>query len=69
VSYASTQLRKHGVNYLTHDLEPAVVVHAPKIWIHYHIGYRCEIYNDHQSLKHIFTHTDEFEMARIDQEL
>jgi hypothetical protein len=31
VAYASRQLRKHKVHYLTHDLELAVVVHALKI--------------------------------------
>jgi hypothetical protein len=31
VAYASRQLRKHQVNYLTHDLELAVVVHALEI--------------------------------------
>jgi hypothetical protein len=31
VAYASLQLRKHEVNYLTHDLELVVVVHALKI--------------------------------------
>jgi hypothetical protein len=31
VAYASRQLRKHEVNYLTHDLELVVVVHALKI--------------------------------------
>jgi hypothetical protein len=31
------------------------VVHALKIWRHYLIGHRCEIYNDHKSLKYIFT--------------
>jgi hypothetical protein len=47
VSYASRQLRKHEENYPTHDLELAVVVHALKIWRHYLIGHRCEIYCDH----------------------
>jgi hypothetical protein len=32
VAYASWQLRKHDVNYPTHDLELATVVHALKIW-------------------------------------
>jgi hypothetical protein len=32
IAYASHQLRKHEVNYPTHDLELAVVVHALKIW-------------------------------------
>jgi hypothetical protein len=31
VTYASRQLRKHEVNYPTHDLELAAVVHALKI--------------------------------------
>ena len=31
IAYASRQLRKHELNYLTHDLELAVVVHALKI--------------------------------------
>jgi ribonuclease HI len=55
VCYASRQLRKHEGNYPTHDLELAAVVHALKIWRHYLIGHRCEIYSDHKSLKYIFT--------------
>jgi hypothetical protein len=34
------------------------VVHALKIWRHYLIGHRCEIYSDHKSLKYIFTKND-----------
>jgi hypothetical protein len=55
VAYASRQLRKHEVNYPTHDLEQAAVVHALKIWRHYLMGKRCELYTDHKSLKYIFT--------------
>jgi hypothetical protein len=58
VCYASRQLRKHEENYRTHDLELAVVVHALKIWRHYLIGHRYEIYSDHKSLKYIFTQND-----------
>jgi hypothetical protein len=58
VSYASRQLRKHEENYPTHDLELDAVVHALKIWRHYLIGHRCEIYSDHKSLKYIFTQND-----------
>jgi hypothetical protein len=54
VAYASQQLRKHEVHYLTHCLELAVVVHALKIWRHYLMGKRCELYTDHKSLKYIF---------------
>jgi hypothetical protein len=43
------------VNYPTHDLELAVVVHALKIWRHYLMGKMCELYMNHKSLKYIFT--------------
>jgi hypothetical protein len=55
VAYASRQLRMHEVNYPTHDLELAAVVHALMIWRHYLMGKRCELYTDHKSLKYIFT--------------
>ncbi|WVZ76845.1 hypothetical protein U9M48_024772 [Paspalum notatum var. saurae] len=58
IAYASRQLRKHEVNYPTHDLELAAVVHARKIWRHYLFGNRCEIYTDHKSLKYIFTQNE-----------
>ena len=55
IAYASWQLKKHEVNYPTHDLELAAVVHALKIWRHYLLGNVCHIYTDHKSLKYIFT--------------
>jgi len=55
INYAYRQLRKHEVNYPTHDLELAAVVHALKIWRHYLLGNVCHIYTDHKSLKYIFT--------------
>ena len=58
IAYASRQLRSHEQNYPTHDLELAAVVHALKIWWHYLIGNKCEIYTDHKSLKYIFTQLD-----------
>jgi hypothetical protein len=58
VAYTSRQLRKHEVNYLTHDLELAVVVHALKIWRHYLMKKRCELYTDYKSLKYIFTQSN-----------
>jgi hypothetical protein len=48
-------VRKHEVHYPTHDLELATVVHALKIWRHYLMRKRCELYMDHKSLKYIFT--------------
>ena len=38
--------------------ELAAVVHALKIWRHYLIGNKCEVYTDHKSLKYIFTQSD-----------
>jgi len=58
MAYALRQLRKHEMNYPTHDLELTAVVHALKIWRHYIVGNRCEIYTDHKSLKYIFTQND-----------
>jgi hypothetical protein len=58
VAYASWHLRKHEVNYLTHDLELAAVVHSLKIWRHYLMGKRCELYTDYKSLKYIFTQSN-----------
>ncbi|WVZ75866.1 LOW QUALITY PROTEIN: hypothetical protein U9M48_023889 [Paspalum notatum var. saurae] len=58
IACASRQLRKHEVNYPTHDLELVAVVYALKIWRHYLFGNRCEIYTDHKSLKYIFTQNE-----------
>jgi hypothetical protein len=58
VAHASRQLRKHEEKYPTHYLELVAIVHALKIWRHYIIGKRSEVYSDHKSLKYIFTHPD-----------
>jgi len=58
VAYASRQLRKHELTCPTHDVELAAVIHALKIWRHYLIGHKSDIYTDHKSLKYIFTQTD-----------
>jgi hypothetical protein len=58
VAYASKQLRKHEQNYPTHDLELAAIVHTLKIWRHYMIGNKCQIFIDHKTLKYIFTQRD-----------
>jgi hypothetical protein len=39
-------------------MELAAVVHALKIWRHYLMGKRCELYTDHKSLKYIFTQSN-----------
>src|SRR5579883_3028848 len=58
IAYASRSLRPHDINYSTHDLELAAVIHALKIWRHYLMGAHCNIYTDHKSLKYIFTQTE-----------
>ena len=57
IAYGSRQVRPHEINYPTHDLELAAVIYALKLWRHYLLGNRCEIYTDHQSLKYLFTPT------------
>jgi hypothetical protein len=44
IAYASRQLLKHELNYPMHDLELAAVVHALKIWRHYIMGNKCQVY-------------------------
>jgi hypothetical protein len=56
VAYALRLLRKHEAYYLTHDLELAAVIHALKIWRHYLMRKRCELYMDHKSLN-TFSHS------------
>jgi hypothetical protein len=58
IAYASRALRPHEINYRTHDLELAVVVQALKIWRHYLMGNRCNIFTDHKNLKYIFTQSE-----------
>ncbi|KAL0386526.1 UNVERIFIED_CONTAM: Retrovirus-related Pol polyprotein from transposon [Sesamum latifolium] len=55
IAYASRQLRPHEINYPTHDLELAAIVHALKIWRHYLYGETFHIFTDHKSLKYIPT--------------
>jgi hypothetical protein len=58
IAYTSRQLLKQKLNYPTHDLELEAVVHALKIWRHYIMGTKCQVYTDHESLKYIFTQKD-----------
>jgi len=58
ITYASQALRPHKLNYLTHDLELAAVIHALKIWKHYLMGTHCNIYTDHKNLEYIFTYSE-----------
>ena len=55
IAYASRQLKKHEVNYPTHDLELAAIVFALRIWRHYLYGVPCRIFTDHKSLQYLFS--------------
>ena len=55
VAYAFIQLKKHKLNYPSHDLELAVVIFALKTWRHYLYGATCQIFTDHKSFKYLFT--------------
>ena len=54
-AYTSGQLKKHEMNYPTHDLELVAVVFALKIWRHYLYGEKVKIYTDHKSLKYLLS--------------
>ena len=58
IDYASRQLKKHEVNYPTHNLELAAVVFALRIWRHYLYGVPCRIFTDHKSLQYLSSQKD-----------
>ena len=58
LAYSSRQLKPHGQNYPTHDLELVAIVFALKIWRYYLYGEKCRIFTDHKSLKYLLTHKD-----------
>jgi hypothetical protein len=54
VCYESKKLKEHERNYVTHDLELALIVHALKMWRQYLMGNKFELRKDHYVLKHLF---------------
>nr|GEU95146.1 putative reverse transcriptase domain-containing protein [Tanacetum cinerariifolium] len=63
IAYASRQLKPHGENYTTHDLELGAVVFALKIWRHCLYDTKCTVFTDHKSLQHIL-HQKELNMRQ-----
>jgi hypothetical protein len=53
IAYTSRQLRKHELNYPTHDLELEAVVHALKIWRHYIMGTKCRVHRSQELKIHL----------------
>lgn len=58
IAYASRQLKTHEANYATQYLELLAVMFALKLWRHYLLGTKFELFTDHQSLKYIFSPKD-----------
>jgi hypothetical protein len=54
ICYASRKLNGHEINYVTHDLELATIVHALKMWRHYLMGKIFLLMIDHCGLRHLF---------------
>jgi hypothetical protein len=54
VCYESRKLKEHDVNYVTHDLELAAIVHALKMWRHYLLGIKFVLMIDHCGLRYLF---------------
>jgi hypothetical protein len=54
ICYAYRKLNEHEINYVTHDLELAAIVHTLKMWRHYLLGRICVLMTDHYGLRHPF---------------
>jgi hypothetical protein len=54
IFYESKKLNEQEINYVTHDLELASIVHALKMWRHYLLGRRFVLMTDHCGLRHLF---------------
>ena len=54
ICYESKKLNEHEINYVTHDLELAAIVHDLKMWRHYLLGRRFVLMTDHCGLRHLF---------------
>ena len=56
MSQESRKLKEHEQSYDTNDLELVAIVHALKMWRHYLMGRRFELWIDHCGLKYLFDH-------------
>jgi hypothetical protein len=54
IFYESKKLNEHEVNYVTHDLELASILHALKMWRHYLLGRKFILMIDHCGLRYLF---------------
>jgi hypothetical protein len=56
ICYESQKLKEHERNYITHDLELAVVIHALNMWRHYIMSRNFMLLIDNDSVKFLFSH-------------
>jgi len=54
VCYESQKINEHEENYLAHDLELAMIIHALKMWRHYLLGRRFVLMSHHNGLLYQF---------------
>jgi hypothetical protein len=54
IFYESIKLNEHEVNYVTHDMELAAIVHALKMWRHYLLGRIFVLMTGHSGLRYLF---------------
>jgi len=54
VCYESWKIDDKEKNYLTHDLELVVIIHALKIWRQYLLGKRFVLMSDNIGLRYLF---------------
>jgi hypothetical protein len=54
ICYESIKLNEHEINYVTHNLELAAIVHALKMWRHYLLGRRFVLVTEHSGLRYLF---------------
>lgn len=54
VRYKSRKLNEHEKNYVTHDLELAMIIHDLNMWRHYLLGRRFILMSDNSGLRYSF---------------
>jgi hypothetical protein len=54
VCYESQKFNEHEINYVTHDLYLATIMHDLKMWRHYLMGRKFVLMIDHCGLRHLF---------------
>ena len=54
ICYTSRKLNKNEINYVTHDLELAAIVHSLKMWRHYLLERIFTLMTNHSGMRYFF---------------